>query len=76
MFANLRTAIQTVHPLIDAVLLATTERRRHSSTDRQLRNEKAKLIKSHFRGSDAEDESFFFVFDVPHHISGFPVWFA
>lgn len=60
-------------PLIDAVLLATRESRRHSSFDRQLRNEKAHLIKSHFRGPDAEDESFFFVFDVPVAIPGFPV---
>jgi hypothetical protein len=60
-------------PLIDAVLLATRESRRHSSFDRQLRNERAHLIKSHFRGPDAEDESFFFVFDVPVKIPGFPV---
>ena len=60
-------------PLIDAVLLATRESRRHSSFDRQLRNEKAYLIKSHFRGPDAEDESFFFVFDVPIKIPGLPV---
>ncbi len=60
-------------PLIDAVLLATRESRRRSSFDRQLRNEKAHLIKSYFRGPDAEDESFFFVFDVPVKIPGFPV---
>lgn len=59
-------------PLIDAVLLVTRESRRHSSSDRQLRNEKAHLIKSYFRGPDAEDESFFFVFDVPVKIPGFP----
>jgi hypothetical protein len=60
-------------PLIDAVLLATREGRRRSSSDRQLRNEKARLIKSHFRGPDSEDDSFFFVFDVPYHIPGLPV---
>jgi hypothetical protein len=60
-------------PLIDAVLLATRESRRRSSWDKQLRNEKAKLIKSHFRGPDVEDESFFFVFDVPYKIPGLPV---
>ena len=60
-------------PLIDAVLLATRESRRHSSFDRQLRNEKAHLIKSYFRGPDAEDESFFFVFDVPVKIPDLPV---
>ena len=60
-------------PLIDAVLLMTRESRRRSSSDRQLRNEKAGLIKSHFRGPDAEDQSFFFVFDVPYHIPGLPV---
>ncbi|MDT4966908.1 MAG: hypothetical protein QOJ64_1645 [Acidobacteriota bacterium] len=59
--------------LIDAVLLATRESRRRASSDRQLRNEKARLIKSHFRGPDTEDESFFFVFDAPYHIPGFPV---
>jgi hypothetical protein len=59
-------------PLIDAVLLATRESRRRASSDRQLRNEKAHLIKSHFRGPDAEDESFFFVFDVPVKIPGLP----
>jgi hypothetical protein len=60
-------------PLIDAVLLMTRESRRRSSSDRQLRNEKPGLIKSHFRGPDAEDQSFFFVFDVPYHIPGLPV---
>lgn len=60
-------------PLIDAVLLATRESRRRSSSDKQLRNEKAKLIKSHFCGPDAEDESLFFVFDVPYKIPGLPV---
>lgn len=60
-------------PLIDAILLATREGRRRSSADRQLRNEKARLIKSHFRGPDSEDDSFFFVFDVPYHIPGLPV---
>ena len=60
-------------PLIDAVLLATRESRRRSSFDRQLRNEKAQLIKSYFQGPDAEDESFFFVFDVPIKIPGLPV---
>jgi hypothetical protein len=60
-------------PLIDAVLLAARESRRRSSSDKQLRNEKAKLIKSYFRGPDAEDESLFFVFDVPYKIPGLPV---
>jgi hypothetical protein len=40
--------------------------------DRQLRNEKARLIESHFRGPDFEDENFFFVFDVPYYIPGVP----
>jgi hypothetical protein len=56
-----------------AVLLTTRESRRRSSSDQQLRNEKATPIKSHFRGPDVEDESFFFVFDVPYHIPGRPV---
>jgi hypothetical protein len=60
-------------PLIDAVLIATRESRRRSSSDKQLRSEKARLIKSHLCGPDAEDESFFFVFDVPYKIPGFPV---
>lgn len=59
--------------LIDAVLLVTRESRRRSSSDKQLRNEKARLIKSYFRGPDAEDESFFFVFDVPVKIPGLPL---
>jgi len=50
--------------LIDAVLLATRESRRRSSFDVQFRNEKAALVKSHLRGPDAEDESFFFFLDV------------
>ena len=69
----MRTPIRDGMPLIDAVLLATREGRRRSSLDRQLRNEKARLIKSHFRGPDSEDDSFFFLFDVPYHIPGLPV---
>jgi len=57
----------------NAVLLATRESRRRSSCDQQLRNEKARLIKSHFRGPDAEDESFFFVLDVTYKIPGLHV---
>lgn len=60
-------------PLIDAVLLASRESRRRSSSDMQLRSDKGRLIKSHFRGPDAEDQSFFFVLDVPCKIPGLPV---
>jgi hypothetical protein len=59
-------------PLIDAVLLTRRESRQCSSSDRQLRNEKAKLIKSHFCGPDAEEESLFFVFDVTYKVPGIP----
>lgn len=60
-------------PLIDAVLLATRESRRRSSSDVQLRCEKAKLIKPYFCGPDPEDESLFFVLDVTYKIPGLPV---
>jgi hypothetical protein len=43
-------------PLTDAVLLATRESCRRASSDRQLRNEKARLIKTHFRGPDTPDQ--------------------
>ncbi|MDQ6939789.1 MAG: hypothetical protein M3119_06485 [Verrucomicrobiota bacterium] len=58
--------------LIDAVLLATRESRRQSSFDMQLRNEKARLIKPYLLTPDAEDESFFFVFEVPRALAGLP----
>lgn len=60
-------------PLVDAVFVATRESRGRSSVDMQLRNEKARLLKSYFRRPDAEDESFFFVFDVAYSLPGFPV---
>ena len=56
------------------MLLATRESRRRSSSDTQLRNEKARLIKSHFAARISKTQSFFLRFRRSVSHSDLPVY--
>lgn len=57
--------------LIDAVIITSREARRRSDFNRQLANEKSRILRHCLREYDEEDSSLWFVLDVAYELPGF-----